>query len=144
MVATTGAQLLPHDAVQTLISELLPVTTILTPNISEAQLLAKAAEKPYGDIRSLDDMKKVAKIIASLGPKYVLLKGGHLPLTTDGVIANGEADRDVIVNVLYGVDQTWVFETEYLGSKNTHGTGCSLACKHNTIEIQKLLSLTIS
>jgi len=130
MVATTGAQLLPHDAVQTLISELLPVTTILTPNISEAQLLAKEAGKSFNDIRSLDEMKKVAESIATLGPKYVLLKGGHLPLRKDGTVANGEADRHVVVNVLYGEGQTWVFESDYSESRNTHGTGCSLACKH--------------
>lgn len=130
MVATTGAQLLPHDAVQTLITELLPVTTILTPNISEAQLLAKEAGKPFNDIGSLDEMKKVAESIASLGPKYVLLKGGHLPLSKDGIVANGEADRHVVVNVLYGEGQTWVFESDYIESRNTHGTGCSLACTH--------------
>jgi len=129
MVATTGAQLLPHDAVQTLISELLPVTTILTPNISEAQLLAKEAGKPFDDIGSLNEMKQVAESIASLGPKYVLLKGGHLPLSKDGTVANGEADRHVVVNVLHGEGQTWVFESDYIESRNTHGTGCSLACK---------------
>jgi len=129
MVATTGAQLLPHEAVQTLISELLPITTILTPNISEAQLLAKESGESFDDIRSLDEMKKVAEYIASLGPEYVLLKGGHLPLTKDGNVANGEADRHVVVNVMYGKGQTWVFESEYIESRNTHGTGCSLACK---------------
>lgn len=133
MVATTGAQLLPHEAVRTLIAELLPMTTILTPNVPEAKLLAKDAGQSFEDIRSLEDLKQLAELIATLGPRYVLLKGGHLPLSREGIVANGDADRHVVVDVLYGKEEKrhWVYESEYIKSRNTHGTGCSLACKLN-------------
>ena len=128
MVATTGAQLLPDNAIETLVSELLPLTTILTPNLPEAQLLAKHAGTPFGDIRGIADLGKLAEFISTLGPKYVLLKGGHLPLSKDRIVSSNDADKHVVVDVLYGEEQSWVFESEYIQSKNTHGTGCSLAC----------------
>jgi len=128
MVATTGAQLLPDNAIETLVSELLPLTTILTPNLPEAQLLAKHAGTPFEDIRGTADLQKLAEFISTLGPKYVLLKGGHLPLSKDRIVSSNDADKHVVVDVLYGEEQSWVFESEYIQSKNTHGTGCSLAC----------------
>jgi hydroxymethylpyrimidine kinase/phosphomethylpyrimidine kinase len=129
MVATTGARLLPHEAVQILISDLLPLTTVLTPNLPEAQLLAKEAGKPSTQLRDVDDLKKLAEFIATLGPKYVLLKGGHLPMSKDRIVTEDEAEKLVVLNVLYGEGRSWVFESEYLKSNNTHGTGCSLACE---------------
>jgi len=130
MVATTGARLLPHEAIKTLISELLPLTTVLTPNLPEAQLLAKEAGQPFKQVRNVDDLKKLAAFIATLGPKYVLLKGGHLPLSKDRIVTGSEAEKLVVIDVLYGEAQSWVFESEYIKSRNTHGTGCSLACEY--------------
>ncbi|KAI9820265.1 MAG: hypothetical protein M1827_005887 [Pycnora praestabilis] len=127
MLATSGAQLLPQNAVRTLREKLIPLTTILTPNLPEATLLLQDAGRHMKDPESVADVIEIAKAIQSLGSKYVLLKGGHLPLTREGVISYNEADKHIVVDVLYGNGQQVVFETDYLKSKNTHGTGCSLA-----------------
>lgn len=129
IVATSGAQLLPNGAVHNLRLNLLPLTTILTPNIPEARLLLLNAGLEVPGTKSLDDIVNIARLVQSLGPRYVLVKGGHLPLTKDGHISKGEADRHTIVDVLYDGHKATIYETDYLPSKNTHGTGCSLACK---------------
>ena len=130
MVSTSGAQLLPTKAVKTLLSDLLPVTTILTPNLPEAKLLLREAglstpsfEKP----QSTDDLTGIAKALQQLGPQYVLLKGGHQPLTNDGKISSSEADHHTVFNVLVSAEEVHVVTNNYQKSKNTHGTGCSLA-----------------
>lgn len=129
MVSTTGARLLPEAAVRTLRECILPLTSILTPNIPEAQLLLKDAGVPVKNIGNVDDVVGLAKAVKSLGPRYVLVKGGHLPLTKDRCVALEAADRYAVVDVLVGEEESIVVETPYLKSKNTHGTGCSLACK---------------
>ncbi|KAJ9645971.1 trifunctional hydroxymethylpyrimidine kinase/phosphomethylpyrimidine kinase/thiaminase [Coniosporium apollinis] len=127
MVATSGAQLLREEAVETLCKQLLPVVTILTPNMPEALLLLKTSGQAAEEPKALDDIINIAKAVQQLGPKYVLLKGGHLPLTKDRVVSTKEADHHSVINILCGEDQTIVLETGHLRSKNTHGTGCSLA-----------------
>ncbi len=83
MISTSGSQLLPEAAVQGLRKKLLPLTTVLTPNIPEATLLLKDAGLNYTEPQDLQGLIDVAKQVATLGPKAVLLKGGHLPLTND-------------------------------------------------------------
>ena len=129
MVATSGAQLLPEAAVETLCNELLPITQILTPNIPEANLILQAAGKTVIDVQSVASLKKLALAVQSLGPNYVLLKGGHHPFNGDGLVARTENDKSRVVNVLVGDEASEVIEFPYLKSRNTHGTGCSLACK---------------
>ena len=129
MVATSGAQLLPNEAVRNLREKLLPLTTVLTPNIPEAKLLLQNAGIETSDIQSIDELVEVARQIQALGPRYVLLKGGHLPLTKAGTISNHEPDRHLVVNVFHDGKHAMLFESHYIASKNTHGTGCSLACK---------------
>lgn len=129
MVSTSGAQLLPDDAVLNLRTQLLPMTTILTPNIPEARLLLKDAGLEAPEIRSLDDIVNIARTLQSLGPQYVLVKGGHLPLTKAGRISTQDAEHHTVVDVLHDGHQARVYETGYRSSKNTHGTGCSLACE---------------
>ena len=107
MVATSGSSLMKTDAVQTLIEKLLPIATLVTPNIPEAEVLS--AEK----IESKEDMLNIAKLI---GDKYgcaVLLKGGHsINDANDLLYANGEIK--------------W-FEGKRINNPNTHGTGCTLS-----------------
>lgn len=130
MVSTSGAQLLPENAVRSLLEELLPITTILTPNLPEALLLLKNAGRGVESPQNLNDVLRIAEQVQQLGPKYVLLKGGHMPLTKDEKISKSEGDHHVVLNVLCGAELEPVkFEFPYLKSKNTHGTGCSLACK---------------
>lgn len=129
MVATSGAQLLPENAVKTLCEKLLPETFIVTPNIPEANLILKEAGLPPVEINDLDGMKQLAAAVHKLGPKYVLVKGGHLPLTSQHKVATSDDEKKTVVNVLSGDDVDEVVELPYQKSKNTHGTGCSLACK---------------
>ena len=132
MVATTGSQLLPRTAVRHLRLRLLPMATILTPNIPEAKLLLQDADdlhKEATPIRSVEDIIDLAQTVQALGPEYVLVKGGHVPLTSEFDAANSETERKEVVDVLCSKDQTVVFQMLYQPSRNTHGTGCSLACK---------------
>lgn len=129
MVSTSGSHLLPKDAIETLIQELLPLTTVLTPNLPEAKLLLKTAGVKFQEPEDVEGVIEIAKAIQKLGPKYVLLKGGHLPFTKDMKVAKAEAEQQIVLNVVYGEGQLTVIESDYLHSRNTHGTGCSLACK---------------
>ena len=107
MVATSGSALMKNDAVQTLIEELLPVSTLVTPNIPEAQVLSGFT------IESKEDMIAVAKKIGDGYHCAVLLKGGHsINDANDLLYANGEL--------------TW-FEGKRINNPNTHGTGCTLS-----------------
>ncbi|TKA70061.1 hypothetical protein B0A55_06240 [Friedmanniomyces simplex] len=127
MVATSGAQLLPEDAVKTLCDQLLPNTYIVTPNIPEARLMLEKTGSPPISVQDLDGLKELARAVHELGPKYVLIKGGHLPLTADRKVAGPEDQKSIVANVLYGENLDEAFELEYQQSRNTHGTGCTLA-----------------
>lgn len=129
MITTSGSQLLPQEAIQVMREQLLPLTTILTPNVPEALLLLADAGTPVRDPESLDDMVDIAKAVHALGPEYVLLKGGHLPLRRDGTVALLESEKERMVDILCGTGTVLLIEGVYQKTKNTHGTGCSLACK---------------
>ena len=107
MVASAGSLLIRQEAVQTLIQELLPVSTLVTPNIPEAQILSGLT------IEDKEDMISAAKYIADSYRCAVLLKGGHnINDANDLLYANGEL--------------RW-FEGERIHNPNTHGTGCTLS-----------------
>lgn len=129
MVSTSGSQLFPEDAVNTLCRELIPLATILTPNIPEAQLILKKNGTDPANLATLDDLKSLAAAVHSLGCKYVLLKGGHLPLTSSDKVAQFEQEKHTVANVLYDGSSFEIIRQPYQDSKNTHGTGCSLACE---------------
>ena len=107
MVATSGSSLMKTDAVQTLIEKLLPIATLVTPNIPEAQVLSGKA------IESKEDMLSAAKFIGDTYGCAVLLKGGHsINDANDLLYENGEIK--------------W-FESKRINNPNTHGTGCTLS-----------------
>ena len=107
MVATSGSSLMKNDAMQTLIEELLPLATLVTPNIPEAQVLSGMT------IESKEDMMTAAKQIGDSYHCAVLLKGGHsINDANDLLYANGEL--------------VW-FEGKRINNSNTHGTGCTLS-----------------
>lgn len=142
MVSTSGAQLLPENAVRTLREQLLPITTILTPNLPEAMLLLKNAGKVAESPQTKNDVLNLAQEVQRLGPEYVLLKGGHMPLTRNGKISQSDGDHSIVLDVLCGSKMDPIeFESPYIKSKNTHGTGCSLACKSD--QIFRRLHLTL-
>jgi hydroxymethylpyrimidine/phosphomethylpyrimidine kinase / thiaminase len=127
MVSTSGAQLLPGDAVQILRERLLPMTTVLTPNIPEATLLLRDAGHHVKTPTTLEEAKTLAIQLHALGPKVVLLKGGHMPLKKDYSKPASKDDASIVVDILYDGSKHMLVEAEHSSSKNTHGTGCSLA-----------------
>lgn len=127
MVSTSGSKLLPEAAVEKLRTKLLPLTTVLTPNIPEAKLLLKDAGLDVPEPEGLPDVLQLVKQVKALGPKAVLLKGGHLPLTKDHKTARNQDEATTVIDVLYDGQDITLFETDFLLSRNTHGTGCSLA-----------------
>ena len=98
--------LLKPDAVERLKMELLPLATVVMPNVHEAELFAEC------DIQTIDDAKRAAKVIQEYGCQSVLVKGGHL---------SGKKSTDV----LYADETFTFFEAERIETKNTHGTGCT-------------------
>ncbi|KAG6118681.1 hypothetical protein E4U13_008369 [Claviceps humidiphila] len=131
MVSTSGAQLLPHEAIHELSRHLLPLTMVLTPNIPEAKLiLAENGASPsvYDNPQSVADVENMGRQIRALGPKWVLVKGGHLPFRSDMTVAQEDDDKHVVVDVLVGPNgHVLRVESPYQASSSTHGTGCSLA-----------------
>ena len=109
MVAKSGDKLLPDDAVEALRSELLPLASIITPNLPEAAVLL--GEQPVTERRQ---MPAVAARLQGLGVANVLLKGGHL---------EDDESADVL---LHGGELLWQRGRRIL-TKNTHGTGCTLS-----------------
>ena len=107
MVATAGSSLIRQDAVQMLIRELLPISTLVTPNIPEAQVLSGLT------IRDKEDMITAAKQIGDRYRCAVLLKGGHS--------VNDAND------LLYAKGELIWFEGKRIDNPNTHGTGCTLS-----------------
>ena len=107
MISKSGYSLLKPEAKKTLIEELIPMAYIITPNTLEAEEIVGMK------INTVDDMREVGEKILELGPKYVLMKGGHL---------QGDA-----VDVLIGKDTFEIYKQERLDRKNTHGTGCTLS-----------------
>jgi hydroxymethylpyrimidine/phosphomethylpyrimidine kinase len=107
MVATSGSALMKTDALETLIEELFPLATVVTPNIPEGEVLSGLS------IRSKEEMEEAARKIGSDYSCAVLLKGGHsLCDATDLLYADGRF--------------TW-FPGNRIDNPNTHGTGCTLS-----------------
>jgi hydroxymethylpyrimidine/phosphomethylpyrimidine kinase len=108
MVAKGGHHLLTVEAVATLRQRLLPMASVLTPNLPEAEALAgMPITKPA-------DMRPAAEALLALGVPAVLLKGGHLP-------------GDRVMDLLATPDGTEAFEAPRINTRHTHGTGCTLA-----------------
>jgi hydroxymethylpyrimidine/phosphomethylpyrimidine kinase len=114
MVAKSGDRLLRADAVAALTSELLPLATVVTPNVPELEVLAGLA---VGAILTAEDRLLAARTLAARGPA-VLAKGGH---------AAGEEIVDLLVSGAAGDDRVERFHHPRLATTSTHGTGCTLA-----------------
>jgi len=109
MVAASGARLLRDDAVETLVSDLFPLATVVTPNIPEAEVLAGQGISGEGG------MREAARAIAAMGPRYVVVKGGHLDASSRSV------------DVLFDGQEFMEFAGERIDTGSTHGTGCTFA-----------------
>ncbi len=107
MYSKDGTALLQENATDAFINELLPLATVITPNIPEAERISGRR------IASIDDVKEAAKIILSKGAKSVLIKGGHF--------------KDDATDVLYDGADYHEFNHSRVIGKTPHGTGCTLS-----------------
>jgi hydroxymethylpyrimidine/phosphomethylpyrimidine kinase len=103
-----GDPLLRPDALQALRERLAPLATVITPNLGEVKLLCGV------EVRGPGDLLDAAKAMHELGPRWVLVKGGHLP--------GGDA-----VDLLWDGRQVVELTAPRLATPHTHGTGCTLA-----------------
>jgi len=108
MVAKGGDRLLEEDAVAALRAELLPRAHIVTPNVPEAEVLSGLT------IRSVDDMRAAGERILRLGPRVVLVKGGHL-------------EGPESVDVACTAHGNFELRGPRVATRHTHGTGCTLS-----------------
>ena len=107
MVSTSGSRLLSDDAMSALVTQLLPLGRVITPNIPEAEALCGFK------IESTDDMVRAASAISKFASGAILIKGGHLAgRASDLLYADGKA--------------RW-FSEDKVDNPNTHGTGCTLS-----------------
>ncbi|MEO8522409.1 MAG: bifunctional hydroxymethylpyrimidine kinase/phosphomethylpyrimidine kinase [Acidobacteriota bacterium] len=108
MIAKGGDRLLTDEAVDAMRAELLPRAHVLTPNVPEAEVLAGMR------IGSIDDMIEAAERILAMGPRVVLVKGGHL-------------DGPDCVDVACGAAGRFEIRRPRVATAHTHGTGCTLS-----------------
>ena len=107
MVSTSGSKLISDNATESLITRLLPLAAVITPNLQEAEHLAGFP------IETDEDMLKAAKAISEKIQTNVLIKGGHLQATAD--------------DLLYADGTAHWFQAPRIDNPNTHGTGCTLS-----------------
>lgn len=107
MVAKSGDALLRQDAVQSLIEELFPLALVVTPNLHEASALVG------WDVKDVEGMREAARRIKAMGPRFVVVKGGHLLGNPMDLLHDGEKYRE--------------YANERCQSQHTHGTGCTFA-----------------
>lgn len=108
MVATSGDRLLDRDAESAIMSVLLPICTLVTPNLDEATILTER------DVDDIATMKAAARTLVDRGASAALIKGGHL-------VGEGMAD------VLFDGEEYYIYEQRRIDTTSTHGTGCTLS-----------------
>ena len=108
MVAKGGTELLAPAAVAILATRLMPLASIITPNVPEAELLTGMA------IATVADMREAAATLMARGARSVLLKGGH-------------REGDTVTDLLATSEGMTLFENPRIATRHTHGTGCTLA-----------------
>ncbi|MFO8233384.1 MAG: bifunctional hydroxymethylpyrimidine kinase/phosphomethylpyrimidine kinase [Longimonas sp.] len=109
MISKSGYELLDPDAVATLRNRLLPLATVITPNLHEAGHLLNTT------VRTEADMRQAARSLFKMGPNAVLVKGGHLAATDDAL------------DVLYDGSTFHAVRAPRIDTPHTHGTGCTYA-----------------
>lgn len=109
MIAKSGDALLAAAAVAAVRDRLLPLALVVTPNLPEAETLVG------GKIASVDDMREAARRLHALGPRWVVMKGGHLG--GDGPVPD----------ILSDGREFWLRESPRLVTPHTHGTGCTFS-----------------
>lgn len=108
MIAKGGANLLQQEATESMKKKLLPLATVITPNIPEAEILTGI------NIRNMEDRKEAAKRLNAMGVSYIIIKGGH-------------GNEEESVDLLYDGSNYSSLVAERIPTKNTHGTGCTFS-----------------
>jgi hydroxymethylpyrimidine/phosphomethylpyrimidine kinase len=114
LVATSGDVLMKEGGIEAYQHDLFPFAEVVTPNLREAAVLCGI---DVNDVRTLEDVEKLAHLILAMGPTYVLVKGGHLE--------SHHPDRSI--DLLLSNDELVVLEGPRVATTNDHGTGCSLS-----------------
>jgi hydroxymethylpyrimidine/phosphomethylpyrimidine kinase len=109
MIAKGGGRLLREEAVAAIRTRLLKLAEVVTPNVPEAEALTGLT------IKTLDDMRTAARRIRTLGPRVVVVKGGHLP----------QGDR--VIDIVCTPDTEFDLAGQRFETRHTHGTGCTFA-----------------
>ena len=107
MYAKNGCALMEESAISTLVSRVVPIADLITPNIPEAEKITGTI------IKTLDDMRQAARLIHGMGCKAVVVKGGHL---------EGDA-----IDILYDGNEFYEYSALRVETKHTHGTGCTFS-----------------
>ncbi|MFI5035235.1 MAG: bifunctional hydroxymethylpyrimidine kinase/phosphomethylpyrimidine kinase [Acidimicrobiales bacterium] len=116
LLSSTGHALMSEDGPIAYREALVPLATIVTPNLREAAVLCGVEVR---DVTTLEHMRELAETIRSWGPRYVLVKGGHFAAAT----AREERSPDLLVSA----DGVVVYDAPRVATRNDHGTGCSLS-----------------
>jgi len=117
MVSKGGAPLLVEDAVQTLKDVLIPLSTVVTPNLDEAEALVGSP------VRSVREMRDAARSIHDMGAGHVLIKGGHL----EGRKEPQSGELSKALDILYDGKTFHELTAPHIPTPHTHGTGCTLS-----------------
>jgi len=113
MISKSGFSLLRPESKTALIKKLIPLASLITPNVPEAEEILHEVDSAITTIETVEDMERAAKEIWKLGCENVLLKGGHM---------QGDA-----IDVFYDGVEIIHFTSDRIHTKNTHGTGCTLS-----------------
>lgn len=113
MISKSGYSLLKPESKAALIKKLIPLASLITPNVPEAEEILEEVSSVIKHIETIEDMESAVKELYRLGCKNILLKGGHM---------HGDA-----VDVFYDGSEIIHFTSNRINTKNTHGTGCTLS-----------------
>lgn len=122
--STSGFDLIDDAALKVLIEQLFPLADIITPNIPEAERIAQMK------IESFEEIETAARKMQNLGAKNALIKGGHLLISDSGfgiADSNEKPETRKAKDFLFIGDELHIFEADFIETKATHGTGCTLA-----------------
>jgi len=139
--STSGFDLIDDEALQALIEKLFPLSTVVTPNIPEAERIARIK------IENIDDIRRAARIMQDYGAKAVLIKGGHLPIAEGGRRKAEDKSLDAeltnedrksneqrtmnsgrkAIDFMFTGEREFTFSADFIETTATHGTGCTFA-----------------
>jgi hydroxymethylpyrimidine kinase/phosphomethylpyrimidine kinase len=140
--SSSGYELMKDDAIEVLLSELLPLARVITPNIPEAEKLTGLV------IKNEDGMRAAARELRTIGARAVLIKGGHLEQRSEVRDQKSKlvAPESQAIDVLDDEGQVTVFRSDWIDSTPVRGTGCMLsaaiaACLAQGMELQEAVKI---